>query len=683
MENNKKEAEQWIKRIRRTEKINKKKREETNAYKKAYTGDFSYNKDSSIDKYTVKVNFIYYFVETIMPSIFASEPKVRVKPKKDPSLAKSAALNEYNTNYWAKELGSRGHFKNALFDSFFGPAAIYSGWRYETEMKTVSELKKDQFGIPLLVDGLPQLEDVEKEIVLKDQPLIKWLDFWEEVRVDPDVKHTRDARWMAIRITVTEDEFKETQNIKEEYRTGPKAIKATMRPEDMNDEPAARDENKSDAEWVTYWEVWDREKMERKFIHEKVNDDFLNEDISWPFEFEIKDDPFPITILHAKPDPFSNMSFSEFRPVEDQIWERVRLRSVQAAVVRRLAPKWLYAKGAGTKEQIKKLQNSSILSANELNNPALLSLAPMPEIPATFLQWDSIVEQDIGNASGLSEFERQRLANTATEASISEGRSNVRKDARTNEWEEFVVTVLAKVGHLCQQLQNKENVLMIDGAEFEQEIPKVFAISREQLQGEFDFDMIAGTMSHGNEATELQNLLKFYELTLQDPNPNHRYLIEQICDYMGLDPKMALLSPEAMQAKAQQQQQAQQAQAMAHAQAQAHLQSMKDKIKFAPIDINEVVNPMDRIRIIEAAKQQNDVASLSSGPMDAAQAQLSQLSQAGQQMGVPPGPHSLAPPSQPGASPANTSMPMNASHNMVGSANPSTAVHPNSLTSAR
>src|SRR5579862_3350412 len=111
------EVEKWIQRLRRAEKVHKEKREETARYKKGYTGNFELNKDTHVGKYTLKVNFIYYFVETIMGTMFAGEPKIRVKAKKDPTLDPAAELLEYNTNYWAKEVDARSEIKDCLFDS--------------------------------------------------------------------------------------------------------------------------------------------------------------------------------------------------------------------------------------------------------------------------------------------------------------------------------------------------------------------------------------------------------------------------------------------------------------------------------------------------------------------------------------------------------------------------------------
>jgi hypothetical protein len=369
----------------------------------------------------------------------------------------------------------------------------------------------------------------------------------------------------------------------------------------------------------------------------------INLDTSWPYEFEVKHDPFPITILHAKTDPFGPISFSEFQAIEDQIWERVRVRSVQAAVARRIAPKYLFQKGAGTKEQIKKLLNSDILSANELNDVGKFGLMPVPEIPNGFFTWDAQLQEDIGNASGLSEFEQGQLANTATEASIAEGRSNVRRSARQNQLEDFIVTVLSKVAALCQQLQLREATFMINPPELSEAEPLVFNVSKEQIQGEFELELIPGSMEHVNEETEKRDLLRFLEVAVNSPEVNQRELVKKLAELLGLDVGVVLLSDEDKQRI-------------------ADAQPKEPTLKFDKIKMENLSGP-DRVRVIEAAKRENEISSLTPGPRDAAMAQL-QGGQGGRDM-------------------PNTSMPMNQSQNLAGNENPAVPVQPASLEPTR
>lgn len=626
-------AKKWIDRIHRYQRVTKDKRDEAIRLKEAYKGNFRNRAGEEVSRYTIKVNFIYTFVETVLSAIFSGDPKIMGKAKKSPKDQPAAELFAFNANYWSVELDARSELRDAVFDSFFGPAAVFTGWEFETAIET------DEMG-----------NEIERPI--KDQPVIRWLDFWEEVAIDPDVTRSRRARWMARRIVEPHDEFIENQSIKEEYRVGEKALKPTIRPEDKTSDGSTggsaytrdRKYETSDPDWITYWEVWDRAHMQRLLVHEGCPE-FLNanDDFKWPFEFEYKNDPFPITLLQAKEDPFGPISISEFRPIEDQIWERVRLRSVQGAIARRSAPKYLFQKGAGTKEQINKLQKSDILSANELNDISKFTLMPAPEIPQGFYQWDQQLAQDLGNASGLAEFENNRLANTATEASIAEGRSNMRREERTTKIENFVVAILTKAGMLCQQLQNREVTFMIDPEDLLDGEPTVFSASKEKIQGEFLTEMVAGSMEHVNQESLKRDLMKFLEIAAQSGEANIPVILSKIAGLLNLDPKQVLISPEDKEA----QMDANKDPAVAF-----------DKIKF------DQLGPIDQRRVIEKAYQDAGINTLSGGPLQAAQAQLTAL-QGGGNNG--------------GGDPAKTSFRENASFNMAGNAEPNMPVQEASL----
>lgn len=605
------DAEKWIARIRRVEKINKPKRDEALRFMKAYMGDFQNRKGEEASKNNVRINFIYYFIETIMASIFSGEPKVRGRAKRGPELQKAAELLAYNTNYWAKELDARSEFLDAAFYSFFGPSAIYTGWEFETD---------------------------EAGKVLKDQPLIRFLNYWEELRVDPDVLRTRRARWMAMRVTVPHQEFLETQTIKEEYRVGPKALKATQRPEDLAEDNAYKQDKNhvpSDAEWVTYWEVWDREKRKRIYVHDECPEILNAGSTDWPFQIEVKNDEFPITILHAKQDPFGPTSFSELKPIEDQIWERVRLRSVQAAIARRMAPKYLYQKGAGTKDQINKLLKSDILSGNELNDINKFQLMPTPQIPPDFYNWDNVLAEDLGNVSGLSEFQNNQLANTATEASIAEGRATVRKSERTMRLEQFVVTVLSKLAQLCQQLQMRETVFAVNPVNLAEAEPQVFHVTKDQIQVEAELELVAGTLEWVNTESMKRDLLKFLEIAAQSGEANVPVILSKVAELLDLDPRDVLLSQETKDAMA--------------------ASGKEPAIKFAPLKAEDL-SPVDRLRVVEKAKEEAGVSSLSPGPAQAAQGALASLEQF-----------------------KKPTLHENASMNLAGNPEPNSPVHPASL----
>lgn len=645
----------WIGRINRTTKLQKDKRQEALRYKRGYTGDFRDKNGMKQSKQTINVNFIYNLIETVMPSLFAGDPEIIIEPKWNPALDQAAELLQYVVNYWAKETGAREELKDAIFDNFFGPSAIYTGWEFETAKQTTTDP----------ITG----EETESDVVTKDRPIIRWVDFWDDVRSDPDVKRGRHARWMALRVTIPYDDFQELADVPDDFKQGGKfEIKPNIRPED-EDKDKSNNPNKrvtegevSDAEWVTYWEVWDKQRHLKLWVHEESKQ-YLNKTQEWPYDFIYEGDEFPISIFDAKIDSESPVTFSELKPIEDQIWERTRNRSMQMAIIKRFAPKLIGKRNVGTNTQINKFLNSDPLSFNELSNPEGLMLAPVPEVPAEFWTWDGVLNNDLGNISGLSDFTNGQIANTATEASIAQGRQNVRKTFRSQELERFVAKVLGKVAMLVQQLQDRAVTIAIAPAQDSQAEPEVFHVTKEQIQGDFKFNVFPGSMLHQNEVLKIQEMTRFLEVAQNSPEVNQRQLIMELAKLHKVNPNTILKSPQQKQMEAQAQQQS-----------AAALEAAKDRIQFKPIDIKEIASPVDQMSVVTAAMAQNHVPPLPVAPLQQAQGQMSQINQ--MQGGAPQAPQ--APMQQ---TPNHT--PMNASQNMAGNANPAVPVHPNSMTGKR
>jgi len=311
-------AVKWKDRLRRAEKIQEPLRKQSIRFKKSYMGSDRMSSKGSrhalFDRSngSIKVNFIFAFIEIILPAILSGMPKISAKAKRE-EFVERAKLYAENINYWLTELDSKEEFEDALFDSFFGPAAVEVGWTY--------------------IDTILKDPKTGKEFtkVIKDQPFLNWIDFWNDIRIDPDVKRQRQARWIAKRNVVTFDDFQSINNIDKRFKKGgARELRAEMRPEDVesnNDHQNRsvsdnhRGSNKSDEEWIEFWEIWDKQSMKKVLVSMQSNE-VLSEE-PWPYYLEVRDDPFPITIFSAKKDPFGPYSFSEFQAYEQQIEETV------------------------------------------------------------------------------------------------------------------------------------------------------------------------------------------------------------------------------------------------------------------------------------------------------------------------------------------------------------------------
>ena len=569
----------WAERIDRSQKAQKPVREEANAYLQGYQGNYSSsgkkrNRDKGRDE--MNVNAIYALVELISPSIYSGYPKIIAHPKRLEFEPSAKSIQEV-TNYWLNELGAGEEYSRCLFDSFFGYAAIEIGWHYETKI-----FETDQ-GEQIVDDGSEQIEmeSVQEERTIKDQPFMKWRNPFD-VLLDADVPRRKDGRFQIIRDIVTYPYFLEMPNIDLKVK---QMIRPSHRPEDdskKDQEDTTNSDLQSDSEWVELYWVWCRESEKRYLWTPQLKEKYLSQD-DWPYYIEYKDDPFPVTILDGKIDCRSPYTFSEIRPLWDHIIERNRLRSAFGVHMKRSIPKYLYNKQAGTRAQISKFFNSRSDEATELNNPSGLIIAPVAPMPAELYQWDAIIADDFQNVSSLSEYKNSSIADTATEASIMEGRSSIRKNKRKREFEQFIVSSSAKLGMLCQQFMDVQQAIKIEGQEGSQWVN----LSKEDIQGEYNFDIEPGIMEPKNEALHKQQVLKYSEIMAANPHTNQRTLATEITKAFGLSNDKMLLPEEQVQQNQQ-----------AAADAEVKKEAEKNKTKVKDIGIEQIPSGDAQTKIV-------------------------------------------------------------------------------------
>ncbi len=364
-----------------------------------------------------------------------------------------------------------------------------------------------------------------------------------------------------------------------------KLVKPTLRPEDTVEDNWNQDKFKnkdiqSDKEWVELLWIWDKETEKRYLMTPTVKDQFLLEE-DWPYYLCYEDDEFPVTILDGKKDLLSPYSFSEIRPIWDHINERDRVRSASLIHIKRAIPKYIGTK-ANTRAQVAKFMNSKSDEYTEMNNPQALMLAPVANNPPELQVWDAQLKDDLMNISGLFEFQANSIANTATEASLIQGRADVRKKKRTTEVEHFVVTCLAKLGMLCQQFQDESVAIAIDS---EDQDTSWLNLNKEQIQGDFRYEIEPGIMEYKNEALQKQQVLKYAEIMKGNPHVDQRKLavaLSKVFDFSSQD----ILLPLDQLPKPP---------------------PPEPTITFKPIDLMEIPVAVDQIAIVNAAMEQNGV----------------------------------------------------------------------------
>lgn len=532
-------AKRWLERIERSRKAKKPFLDDAERFFRMYQGDYSERPGRKRSQDKMSVNIIYSHVEIVTPAVFSGFPAVRVTPK--PKVGESTEQAQIRANnmklvltYWAKELAMDEELREVFFDTFFGLAAGELGW--ETVIEEIDAMADPEEG------GEP--DDLGSVVTIVDRPYFLRRDF-RHVFLDPDVMRRKDGRWMGIEEVIPFNDFLSSPKYTDKAK---KRVKPQHRPNDEDEDKRnwmGRDENRSEKEWLQIFTVWDKETRQ-KYVVAKEYPGYLNSDTSegepWPYEIDYKGDIFPICVHDAKKDRFSPYSWSEFKAYEPQIIELNRIRQSIQIHVKRALPRIIFTQSAGKKDQIQKLMNSRTDEATMLDNLSEAAIRPFgnAEIPGDLYKFNEIAKDDLLNVSSLFEYQNQSIASTATEASLIEGRSNVRKAMRTKLWEQYIVEIFGKLAQLCQQNMDEAVAIQIAG----QQGVEWLHVTKEQIEGDYFFDIEPGVMEYKNEDMRKQQLLKFAELSAGDPNVNRRALLMKLADLLDLQPEDIILTPD-------------------------------------------------------------------------------------------------------------------------------------------
>lgn len=634
------QASKRLSQIKRSEKLRKPFLEDADRFLRYYQGDYSRRGKGRRREDKMSVNVVYAHVEIITPAIYSGFPALKVRPK--PKVGESqkdaearARSMELTIAYWFKELGVDETLRDIFLDTFFGPAFAELGW------ETLIDDRQENY----------EAEDGEGEVqgpqitTLKDRPFIIRREF-RNIFLDPDARSRRECRWIAVEEVMKWNDFQASSQFTDDAKA---KVKPQLYPKTEGDKEAGdRPDDTSEKEWVQIFTIWDADAR-KKFVVTEGYPGYLNSQDEagedWPYEMEYKDDPYPICIHDAKRDRSTPYSWSEFKAYEPQIIELNRLRQAEQIHVRASLPKYIYQGAFGTRQQVNKLMNAKSDEATEVENLDAFRQLPIAELPIDHHKMAATAKEDLIEISGLNEYQGI-VANTATEASIEEGRSKMRKTMRSRLWEQFVVEIGAKLAQLCQQNMDEAIVVEIAGPQGTEWLN----VTKEQIQGEFFFDIEPGVMEYKNEALRLQQALKFFEMAANDPNIDKRQLIAKIARMFDFSPEDIMLALDQMPAA----------------------EAPEPQIKFKDIDPLSIDDPAIMNSLLIAALRQNGV---DVGPIVDQVAGAEKISSRDpmQQLlmklkGEAGGPQ---PPAAPGGAPALTAIPGGGGKDMAGNgANP-------------
>jgi len=497
------------------------------------------------------VNMAFSTKNVIAPSIAVNYPKITVHPNL-PEDEDRAVFTEAIVNYQWKHFDLQDPFRRAVDDFLImGHGWLKVGWKFvEREVPIEGAEVDDVYGEaiaeadayaverPELAAELPtdneiaQILPTTKVVVEDDRPTVERVSPFD-LYVDPEATCMDDARWLAQRIVRPYNDVKADKRYKA-------AVRSRLEP----DLGVGKSQATTQKEWrkrhakdpedqrVTIWEWWDIPTSTLCVFAEGA-DEFLVDPRPMPYAMG---HPFVMLRNYDVPDYFYPMG--DLEALECLQQELNALRTVQMQARFTYARKHLIrarAFGPTGRAALESNNDNEFVEVLDESTPFGDLIAPVPQtpIPPEIYTQSDIIEGDIGDVSGVSEYQRGQVPETrrtATEAAMIGDSTNARAADKLARIEICISRVARKVIAVNSQMITQDmwaRVVGPDGAYFW--VP----YERDDVAGEYDFEVEAGSTQPRNETVRRQEAVQlaqaageFVQMGIIDPRPLARHLLQ-------------------------------------------------------------------------------------------------------------------------------------------------------------
>ncbi len=515
----------------------------------------------------IAVNICFATINVVEPSVAVNYPKILVWARKPEDEVKGQIL-ETVLNYWWRHFKVQHEMRLSVKDFLvLGHGWLKVGWRYVEEQAQVDEQalaeasnaadSSNQVKVPAdpteptandpesaETSGSPQYE------VAEDRPFVERVSPFD-IYIDPEAKTVASAKWIAQRIVKPLEEVRQDKRYRLKGR-------AALRPDSQSNpdwllEGTADPED--DIRRVTLYEFWDLD-MGTMCVFSHSGEEMLLDPIPQPYAFG---HPFVMLRNYEVPDEFYPMG--DIEALEPLQMELDKTRSQMMNHRKRFNRKWLYDPNAFDQTGISALNkdvDNTLVPVIETNRPLNEVLVPIPQVPVEpqLYQYANDTLAVMDRVSGASEYERgatPEIRRTATEASMIQDAANARASDKLARVELVIADVATRVVALAQQYLTQDQVARVVG---KNGFPIWVPYGRDDIQGEYDFEVEAGSTQPKNDAFRrnqalqlLQALTPWAQAGLVNAQTLLHYALQYGFQVKNPDEFLALAAPPQQQQK--------------------------------------------------------------------------------------------------------------------------------------
>lgn len=343
-----------------------------------------------------------------------------------------------------------------------------------------------------------------------------------DVVVDPEARSLRDARWVARRHWESLDEVKANQlysNTSDLNGTVRTSQDVSYDTEPRVPTPGYPDEGGSPdyAQRVELWDYYNLREMTMCVLALDHHKFLLETDWSMPFEGG------PLVLMRDYVVPDKLWGYGEARLILSLQIELNRTRTQIINHNRRFNRKVLYNERALGPDGIQALESRKdgalvrVINDVDLNKAAL----PLPDsqLPTDRYQLNNIIEADITQVTGISDYERGAYTNlrrTATEASIIQDSSSLRQQDKLRRVEDAATEIAKRMKALAQAFYDHQRWILVTGQGWELPI----SFNKTDILGDFDVSVDAGSTQPISQQQRMQDTERLYQLLISNPVAN-------------------------------------------------------------------------------------------------------------------------------------------------------------------
>jgi hypothetical protein len=476
------------------------------------------------------VNMVFSTINVLGPAVAVNNPRFVVNARR-PESAPQAVITEEVLNYIWRTYRYQEDFRLALHDWLItGHGWVKIGYKF-TKPPEEKKIKDgaDDSNAPATTDdygddyGIDDREDTEGNVESEmhtavDRPFVERMSVFD-MFVDPDARHPKEWAWVAQRIWRPVEDVKVDERYSSTARNRVSTKKWSRWSGDGDSD--ARNDTKNNrpmgfVEVIEYYDVKRNTVSTFSLSGESDNDrdnGFLIKPKKMPYAMG---QPFVMLRAYEVPDYFYPMG--DVEQIESLQLELNETRSQMMNHRKRFQRKWLYEKDAFDRDGVAALEsdvdNTMIPVISDGNIANVITPLPAVITPSDFYDQSSLISADLDRVSGVSDYQRAgtqaNVKRTATEAAMIGDAANSRSQDRLAKVETMLAGIGERLIGLMQQYMTGEQVARIVT------MPGKAWVNYDAdfIQGEFDYEVAAGSTEPMNETFRRQSALQLVDASM-------------------------------------------------------------------------------------------------------------------------------------------------------------------------